>query len=58
VLSLLLLGFPLAGASGVYSSCSVQASFCGGSVMKNLPANAGDVGLIPDLGRSHTPRSN
>ena len=32
--------------------------FPGGSVMKNLPANAGDVGLIPDLGRSHTPRSN
>ena len=24
----------------------------GGSVVKNLPANAGDVGLIPDLGRS------
>ena len=24
----------------------------GGSVVKNLPANAGDVGLIPGLGRS------
>ena len=30
----------------------------GGSVMKNLPANAGDMGLIPDLERSHMPRSN
>ena len=25
--------------------------FPGGSVVKNLPANAGDVSLIPDLGR-------
>ena len=27
--------------------------FLGGSVIKNLPANAGDMGLIPALGRSH-----
>ena len=27
--------------------------FPGGSVVKNLPPNAGDTGLIPDLGRSH-----
>ena len=26
--------------------------FPGGSAVKNLPANAGDVGLIPGLGRS------
>ena len=26
--------------------------FPGGSVVKNLPANAGDMGLIPDLGTS------
>ena len=26
--------------------------FPGGSVVKNLPANTGDVGLIPGLGRS------
>ena len=32
--------------------------FPGGTVVKNLPANAGDVGLSPGLGRSHTPRSN
>jgi len=27
-------------------------SFPGGSVVKNLPTNAGDTGLIPGLGRS------
>ena len=27
--------------------------FPGGSVVKNLPANAGDTGSIPGLGRSH-----
>ena len=27
--------------------------FPGGSVVKNPPANAGDTGSIPDLGRSH-----
>ena len=27
--------------------------FPGGSVIKNLPADAGDTILIPDLGRSH-----
>ena len=30
----------------------------GGSVVKKLPANAGDKGSIPGLGRSHTPQSN
>ena len=29
-----------------------QKGFPGGSVVKNLPANAGDVRLIPELGRS------
>ena len=29
--------------------------FPGGSVVKNLPANAGDTGSIPSLGRSHMP---
>ena len=28
------------------------------AVVKNLPANAGDMGLIPGLGRSHMPHSN
>ena len=32
--------------------------FSGGSVVKNLLANAGDVGSIPDRRRSHMPQSN
>ena len=32
--------------------------FPGGPVVKNLPANAGDMGSDPDLGRSHMPRSS
>ena len=32
-------------------------SFPGGTVVKNLQANAGDLGSIPSLGRSHMPRS-
>ena len=30
----------------------INVGFPGGSMVKNLPANAGDVGLIPELGRS------
>ena len=33
-------------------SCGFYMSFPGGSVMKNPPANAGDTGSIPGLGRS------
>ena len=29
-----------------------------GAVVENLPANAGDTGSSPSLGRSHMPRSN
>ena len=32
--------------------------FPGGSVVKNPPANVGDRGLIPGLGRSYMLRSN
>ena len=32
--------------------------FPGGTVVKNLSANAGDTGLSPGPGRSHMPRSN
>ena len=32
--------------------------FPGGAVVENLPANAGDTGPSPGLGRSHMPRSN
>ena len=31
--------------------------FPGGTVVENLPANAGDTGSSPGLGRSHMPRS-
>ena len=41
-----------------YDMFTSHKTFPGGSVLKNLPANAGDTGLIPDPGRSHTPRSN
>ena len=32
--------------------------FPGGAVVENLPANAGDTGSSPGLGRSHMPPSN
>ena len=32
--------------------------FPGGVAVENLPANAGDTGSSPGLGRSHMPRSN
>ena len=32
--------------------------FPGGAVVKNPPANAGDMGSSPGLGRSHMLRSN
>ena len=32
--------------------------FPGGAVVKNLPANGGDTGSSPGLGRSHMLRSN
>ena len=38
-------------------SYSLQG-FPGGSVVKNLPANAGDTGSSPGPERSHMPRSN
>ena len=36
----------------------IGGGFPGGSLIKNPPAGAGDMGLIPNLGRSHMPRSN
>ena len=35
-----------------------QEGFPGGAVVENPPANAGDTGSGPGLGRSHMPRSN
>ena len=36
----------------MYPFAYVVSVFPGGSVVKNLPANSGDAGLIPGLGRS------
>ena len=36
----------------------MELGFPGGTVVGNLPANAGDTGSSPGLGRSHMPRSN
>ena len=35
-----------------------KKGFPGGAVVENLPANAGDTGSSPGLGRSHMTRSN
>ena len=35
-----------------------KKGFPGGAVVENLPANAGDTGSSPGLGRSHMPQSN
>ena len=37
---------------------SKEGGFPGGTVVKNLPANAGDMGLSPGPGISHMPWSN
>ena len=37
---------------------TANRDFHGGAVVKNLPANAGDMGSSPGPGRSHMPRSN
>ena len=36
----------------------ISMGFPGGAVVENLPANAGDTGSSPGLGRSHMPRSS
>ena len=38
--------------------CNPGLGFPGGSVVKNLPASAGDMGSIPGPGRSHMLQSN
>ena len=35
-----------------------SGGFPGGAVVESLPANAGDTGSSPGLGKSHMPRSN
>ena len=41
-----------------YFYLKTEWGFPGGAVVKNLPANAGDTGSSPGLGRSHMPRSD
>ena len=54
----------VAGISGkdilnlCYKTFGGICGFPGGAVVENPPANAGDTGSSPDLGRSHMPRSN
>ena len=40
------------------SSLSGAAGFPSGAAFENLPANAGDTGSSPGLGRSHMPQSS
>ena len=40
------------------STVLIMGDFPGGTVVKNLPANAGDMGSSPGPGRSHMPWSN
>ena len=48
---------PLFNCFHTFCQKSIGQGFPGGSVIQNLPANAGDKGSIPDLGRSHIPHS-
>ena len=46
------------GEKTVSSVSGAGGDFPGGTVVKNLPSNAADMGSIPGLGRSHMPQSN
>ena len=41
-----------------YSALKRKEDFPGGAVVKNPPANAGDMDSSPGPGRSHMPQSN
>ena len=49
---------PLPAAVSSNEEKKLVKGFPGGAVVENLPANAGDTGSSPGLGRSHMPRSN
>ena len=51
------ISFSFASLQSVSLKTTLQG-FPGGAVVENLPANAGDTGSSPGLGRSHMPRSN
>ena len=42
----------------VVQTKAIYWDFPGGTALKNTPANAGDMGSIPDPGRSHVTHSN
>ena len=46
------------GQFGCHRLRNLGGGFPGGAVVESLPANAGDTGSSPGLGRSHVPRSN
>ena len=41
-----------------FDNIMLHWGFPGGAVVENLPANAGDTGSSPGLGRSHMPQSD
>ena len=47
----------LAGSPKPHAQNPPGGGFPGGAVVESLPANAGDTGSSPGLGRSHMPRS-
>ena len=49
---------PLCNILMVMFFLKFSRGFPGGAVVENLPANAGDTGSSPGLGRSHMPRSD
>ena len=51
---------PTSFSSELVKTCPFKSKpgFPGGAVVENLPANAGDTGSSPGLGRFHMPRSN
>ena len=49
---------PCMVTEGEKAIMKMQRDFPGGTVDKNPPANAGDMGSSPGLGRSHMPQSN
>ena len=50
--------YPMINHNGKEYFLKCIGSFPGGAVVENLPANAGDTGSSPGLGRSHMPRNN
>ena len=46
------------GKRAVLGTKQTIRGFPGGAVVENLPANAGDTGSSPGLGRSHMPQSS